>query len=77
MSDDASRPRPFRWTALLQRAAEAVFVLDRRRRLLFVNAAWERLTGTSAEQAPRPGRAAGPARPARTAPPEDVLAHIY
>ena len=37
--------RPFRWQALLERAGDAVFVLDRRRRLLFVNPAWERLTG--------------------------------
>jgi transcriptional regulator with PAS, ATPase and Fis domain len=73
MSADA--PRPFRWQALLQRAGEAVFVLDRRRRLLFVNTAWEQLTGLSAEQAhgmicrrPRPAAAEGPV--------EDALAHV-
>jgi PAS domain S-box-containing protein len=71
----AESPRPFRWQALFQRAGEAVFVLDRRRRILFVNAAWERLTGLSADQAhgmlcrrPRPVGADGLL--------EDVLAHI-
>jgi transcriptional regulator with PAS, ATPase and Fis domain len=71
----ADRPRPFRWQALFQRASEAVFVLDRRRRVLFVNAAWERLTGVSAERMhgmlcrrPRPVGAEGLL--------EDVLAHI-
>jgi transcriptional regulator with PAS, ATPase and Fis domain len=71
----ADRPRPFRWQALLQRAGEAVFVLDRRRRLLFVNAAWVQLTGMSAERAhgmlcrrPRPVGAEGLL--------EDILAHI-
>ncbi len=71
----ADSPRPFRWQALLQRAGEAVFVLDRRRRVLFVNTAWEQLTGLSATQArgmlcrrPRPVGTDGLL--------EDVLAHI-
>src|SRR5262245_56045226 len=52
MADDQPSPRRhFRWQALLQRAAGAVFVLDRRRRLLFVNAAWEQLTGLSLDRA--------------------------
>lgn len=39
------RRRAFRWQGLFQHAAEALFVLDRRRRLLFVNAAFESLAG--------------------------------
>jgi transcriptional regulator with PAS, ATPase and Fis domain len=41
----------FRWQAFFQRCADPVFVLDRRRRLLFVNPAWEALTGVPAAQA--------------------------
>jgi transcriptional regulator with PAS, ATPase and Fis domain len=41
----------FRWQALFQRAREPVFVLNRRRRFLFVNRAWEILTGLSAAEA--------------------------
>jgi transcriptional regulator with PAS, ATPase and Fis domain len=68
-------PRPFRWQALLQRAGEAVFVLDRRRRLLFANAAWEQLTGLPAEQAH--GMLCRRGRPVPLeAPPEEVLAHV-
>src|SRR5262249_6514661 len=64
----------FRWQALFQRCAEPLFVLDRQRRLLFVNHAWETLTGIAAEQAhvlvcrrPRPATIDDP--------PEEVLAH--
>lgn len=35
----------FRWQALFQQAAEPLFLLNRRRRVLFVNRAWETLTG--------------------------------
>jgi transcriptional regulator with PAS, ATPase and Fis domain len=35
----------FRWQALFQRAAQPLFLLNRQRRLLFVNQAWEKLTG--------------------------------
>lgn len=35
----------FRWQALFQRADDPLFVLNRRRSLLFVNHAWEKLTG--------------------------------
>jgi DNA-binding NtrC family response regulator len=76
MADEGARRGSFRWQALLQRASEAVFVLDRRRRLLFVNAAWEQLTGVSASRAhgmlcrrPRPVAAGSPV--------EDVLAHVF
>jgi transcriptional regulator with AAA-type ATPase domain len=41
----------FRWQAFFQRCAEPLFVLDRRLRLLFVNHAWEALTGMTAAQA--------------------------
>jgi transcriptional regulator with PAS, ATPase and Fis domain len=64
----------FRWRAFFEHCADAVFLLDRRRRLLFVNRAWEALTGVSAERAaalvcrrPRPTSANDP--------PEQVLAH--
>ena len=43
--------RNFRWQAFFQRCAEPLFVLDRRLRLLFVNHAWETLTGMPATQA--------------------------
>jgi hypothetical protein len=41
----------FRWQALFQRAREAVFVLNRRRKFLFVNKAWVELTGMPAAEA--------------------------
>jgi arginine utilization regulatory protein len=41
----------FRWQALFQRTREPLFVLNRRRRFLFVNRAWEQLTGVSAAEA--------------------------
>jgi transcriptional regulator with PAS, ATPase and Fis domain len=55
-SDASAKParrlaKHFRWQALFQRCAEPLFVLDRRRRLLFVNRAWETLTGMAKEQA--------------------------
>jgi PAS domain S-box-containing protein len=43
--------KDFRWRAFFQHCAEPVFVLDRRGRLLFVNRAWEALTGMAKEQA--------------------------
>ncbi len=74
MADEAPR-RSFRWQTLFQRAGEAVFVLDRRRRVLFVNRAWEGLTGLPAEQA----RGLSCRRPRPAGPddlPEDVVAHL-
>lgn len=47
----ADEPVDFRWQALFQRAADAIFVLNRRRRLLFVNHAWEQATGLGAAEA--------------------------
>ena len=35
----------FRWTAFFQRGTDPLFVLNRRRQILFVNCAWETLTG--------------------------------
>src|SRR5215471_12374634 len=35
----------FRWQALFQHCSEPLFVLNRQRRVLFVNRAWEALTG--------------------------------
>jgi transcriptional regulator with PAS, ATPase and Fis domain len=43
--------KDFRWQAFFERCAEPVFVLDRRRRLLFVNRAWETLTGMAKDEA--------------------------
>jgi transcriptional regulator with PAS, ATPase and Fis domain len=66
--------KDFRWQAFFQHCAEPVFVLDRRGRLLFVNHAWEALTGMAKEQAgvlvcrrPRPVTASASA--------EEILAH--
>ncbi len=42
---------PFRWQALFQSTNDPVFILNRRRRLLFANRAWETLTGQSAADA--------------------------
>src|SRR5258708_31167888 len=66
---------PSRWPALLQRADDAAFILDPRRRLRFVNDAFAALTGLPATEArglscrrPRP---AGPDDPL-----EDHVAHL-
>src|SRR5690348_4536671 len=69
-----ARRGPTRWHAALQGTADPLFVLDRRRRLVFVNRAWEELAGLVAGQVlglvcrrPRPAAAADP--------PDEVLAH--
>lgn len=66
--------RDFRWQAFFQHCAEPLFVLNRRGRLLFVNHAWETLTGMAKEQAhvlvcrrPRPVSASDSV--------EEILAH--
>jgi transcriptional regulator with PAS, ATPase and Fis domain len=41
----------FRWQALFRRTREPLFLLNRQRRFLFVNRAWEELTGLSAVEA--------------------------
>jgi transcriptional regulator with AAA-type ATPase domain len=74
MKDDAPR-RSFRWQALFQRVSEALFVLDRRRRLLFVNHGFERLTGLGIDRARglvcRAPRPVGPEGSA-----EELISHI-
>lgn len=52
-SSQPSPPEPpdFRWQALFQRSTEPVFVLNRRRRIVFVNRAWETLTRLPAAEA--------------------------
>lgn len=45
---EARTPDRFRWQALFQRSTDALFLLDRQRRLRFVNRAWETLTGLAA-----------------------------
>jgi transcriptional regulator with PAS, ATPase and Fis domain len=45
-------PAPeFRWQSLFRRCDEPLFLLNRQRRILFVNPAWEVLTGIAAENA--------------------------
>jgi len=56
MTEDAAAsggasPERFRWQALFQRVDEPLFVLNRRRVILFVNQAWQALTGLSAVEA--------------------------
>ena len=41
----------FRWQALFQRAQEPLFVLNRKKAIVYVNSAWERLTGLAALEA--------------------------
>src|SRR6516225_6834779 len=41
----------FRWQAIFQKSTEPLFLLNRHRRILFVNKAWERLTGMSGTEA--------------------------
>lgn len=67
--------RGFRWQALLQGSADALFVLDRRRRLLFVNAAFETLAALTLEQV-RGLLCRRPRPPGGDALPEDVVAHV-
>jgi DNA-binding NtrC family response regulator len=48
---DAASAEAFRWQALFQRAAEPLFLLSRRRRILFTNTAWQQLTGIAGPEA--------------------------
>src|ERR1700687_2361000 len=43
--DNSSHDALFRWQALFHKTTEPLFLLNRQRRLLFVNRAWEALTG--------------------------------
>jgi PAS domain S-box-containing protein len=67
--------RTFRWQGLFQSAAEAMFVLDRRRRLLFVNAAFESLTGLALDEV-RGQLCRRPRSPGGDALPEDAVAYL-
>lgn len=44
-TDDSSPSPEFRWQAFFQRCSQPLFLLDRQRRIRFVNRAWEALTG--------------------------------
>jgi transcriptional regulator with AAA-type ATPase domain len=75
---EGGRPlaRHFRWQSLFQHSADPLFLLDRRRRLLFVNHAWEALTGVPAAEAhliAGLGRRPRPSSPGDSW--EEVLAH--
>src|SRR5438132_5921151 len=43
--DSSSHDAAFRWQTLFHKASEPLFLLNRQRRLLFANRAWETLTG--------------------------------
>jgi transcriptional regulator with PAS, ATPase and Fis domain len=78
-ADEASRStrrlaKSFRWHHFFQRSTDPLFVLDRRRRLLFVNRAWETLTGVSADEA-AVLVCHRPRVPAADAPAKEILAH--
>jgi transcriptional regulator with PAS, ATPase and Fis domain len=49
--DPAPDDNLYRWQTLLQRSHEPVFLLNRRRQIVFVNRAWEQLTTIPAAQA--------------------------
>lgn len=51
MIESAAAPDEFRWPVLFRRATEPIFILNHRRRIVFVNAAWEYLTKTSIAEA--------------------------
>jgi transcriptional regulator with PAS, ATPase and Fis domain len=74
-SDEPRRlARHFRWQALFDHSADPLFLLNRRHRLLFVNRAWETLTGiAAAEAADLVCRRPRPASPGDAW--EDVLQH--
>lgn len=74
----------FRWLAWVQRVREPVFVLNRHRRIVFVNEAWVRLTGVPRDaarrlacrrrRAPAEGEGAEAALEYLLSPPPEVLA---
>jgi PAS domain S-box-containing protein len=71
-----SAPAPeFRWQAVFQRSRDPLFLLSRHRRLLFVNRAWEELTGVPAAQAR--GRACTRRAPAQPAPSDVVTRALW
>jgi DNA-binding NtrC family response regulator len=63
-----------RWQAFFQRSGEALFVLNRRRRILFVNRAWVELAGFPADEAHNlVCSRSGPASPGDSL--EEILSH--
>jgi len=48
---EQSSPRPIRWPTFFQMSVEPLFLLNRRRKLRYVNRAWETLTGYTAAEA--------------------------
>src|SRR5947209_16810803 len=69
------RELEFRWQTYFQHSNEPIFLLSSRRRILFVNQAWEALTGLSAAQAKglactRASRASADSR-------EQLLSHAF
>jgi transcriptional regulator with PAS, ATPase and Fis domain len=79
MTDD-----DFRWQAFFQRSAEPLFLLNRGRRLLFANRAWEQCTGSSiascrglvCKRARNSGADSAAGLAAALAPPPEVLQGI-
>jgi transcriptional regulator with PAS, ATPase and Fis domain len=67
-------PHAFRWQAFFQRTREPLFVLNRHGRLLFVNRAWEALTGLAAAQAR--GLLCTRRKPAEPGPWEEIVPHL-
>src|SRR5260370_11342351 len=47
------KDQDFRWRAFFQRSTDPLFLINRQGYVLFVNRAWEKLTGVSAAQAKR------------------------
>jgi DNA-binding NtrC family response regulator len=72
-SDPTGQPQPAgpRWAALFQASRDPVFLLNRHRRIVFVNRAWEELTGVPAVEAR--GRACPPAREPK---PKDAVGRL-
>jgi transcriptional regulator of acetoin/glycerol metabolism len=49
-TEPGQSPPGFRWPALFQRCRQALFLVNRQRRLFYVNRAWEELTGRPAAE---------------------------
>jgi transcriptional regulator with AAA-type ATPase domain len=65
----------FRWRGWFQRTSEPIFVLNRHRRIVFVNRAWEQLSGVAFAEA-RQIACRRSRRPGPGAPWEDVLGYV-
>lgn len=50
-NEDRKATAEFRWQAFFQHAAQPIFLLNRRRQILFVNRAWEACTGMTLAEA--------------------------